>query len=345
MIAMEVFVRGKNRVVLTQADFKSGGGEGNVYVKGATAYKVYHDPAGAIPPAKIQELESLTDPDVIRPLDPLVDARGRTVGYTMRAVPAGMPLIQTFSRAFRQREGLTPEKVAPLVAKLRGGVQHVHDQGVLIVDLNEMNFLVDPGFDHVYFIDVDSYQTRSFKARVLMESVRDRHCAGRDWDEGTDWFSFGVVSFQMFTGIHPYRGAHPRVKTLDERMLANLSVLGPDVRVPAATLPFSVIPANYLSWYRAVFEQGARIAPPVGLTDVIVLSPLFRVKQQSGGDQFDITEEAAYGAGEVVRVFRGFVLTTEGLYQGTRRLADARAAGAQVALTPTLGHALLAWID
>ena len=67
-----------------------------------------------------------------------------------------------------------------------------------------------------------------------MDSVRDRHAAG--WNEGTDWFSFALVSFQMFVGIHPYKGKHPALKTLDERMAQNVSVLHPR-RVRARRLP------------------------------------------------------------------------------------------------------------
>lgn len=341
---MDVFVRGKNRIVLTQADFCSSGGEGDVYIKGQTAYKIYHDPAATLPAAKIQELSPLSAADIIRPLETLVNAGGASIGYSMRAIPTGIPLIQTFTKAFRERTGLTPQKVMPLVARLRDGVKHVHDCGILIVDLNEMNFLVDPGFQSLYFIDVDSYQTRSFKAHVLMESVRDRHCPSGQWDEGTDWFSFGLVSFQMFTGIHPFKGTHPTLKTLDERMLANASVLNPGVRVPAATLPFTVIPANFLDWYRAIFNRGMRVPPPMNFTEVLVLTPVFKVKHQSGSNQFDIEEVQEYEDGEVVRVYPGFTLTTEALYQGTRRIADAPP-GAHLAVTATLGHAILGWLD
>ena len=32
------------------------------------------------------------------------------------------------------------------------------------------------------------------------------------------WFAFAVVTFQLFTGIHPYKGKHPSVLDLDARM-------------------------------------------------------------------------------------------------------------------------------
>ncbi len=266
---MDVYVQGR-KVRLTQAEFRAQGGEGAVYVRGGTAYKVYADPAKMIPPAKMGELSALTLPDIVRPQDVLWDGRGTPVGYTMHAVPDALMLCQTFPKAFRDRAGLTPEKSLHLVRALQAGVRHVHGCGLLIVDLNEMNFLVDPQFGHVFFIDVDSYQTPRFPATALMDSVRDRHA--QDWDQGTDWFSFAVVSFQMFVGIHPYKGKHPALKTLEERMCANVSVLNPDVSVPATCLPWDVIPTAYREWYRTVFERGHRVPPPDGPQAVITLA-------------------------------------------------------------------------
>jgi len=334
---MDVYVQGK-KVRLTQADFKAQGGEGAVYVKGDTAYKVYADPAKMIAPAKIQQLAVLSLPEIVRPQEVLLDSGRTPVGYTMRSIPQGLVLCQTFPRAFRERVGLTPDKALGLVRELQRGVKHVHERGLLIVDLNEMNFLVDSGFGRVYFIDVDSYQTPQFPATALMDSVRDRHAAG--WNTGTDWFSFAIVSFQMLIGIHPYKGKHPTLKTLDERMTQNVSVLSADVSVPAACLPFDVIPASYRDWYRAVLELGERIPPPDSVSAVLIMpKPAVLI---TGTGQFQITEWQ-HGAGPIVSFTQGILLTTEGLYRDGRRLADA-GTGTQIGLTET-GRAIRAALD
>ena len=261
------FVHGKGELRLGRSDFKAQGGEGAVYVKGSTAYKIYANPTRAIPLAKIDELSALDQPNIIRPLDLILDGKNTPVGYSMRSVEKAHALIQLFPKAFRQRNNLTPELMLRLVLRLQAGVSHVHDKGILIVDLNELNFLVSADFSEIFFVDVDSYQTPSFPATVLMESVRDRHTM--TFNHGSDWFSFAVVSFQMFTGIHPFKGTYAplqhlpdKAKRLDARMLANISVLHPNVSVPSSCLPFSVIPQVYLDWYRAVFEQGKRLPPP-----------------------------------------------------------------------------------
>jgi hypothetical protein len=157
-----------------------------------------------IAPAKLRELSVLAEPNIIRPEKILLDARKTPVGYSMRYVDRARALCQIFPRAFRVRNNLSSGSIVSLVRRLQDGVRYVHSKGILIVDLNELNFLISDDFTEIYFIDVDSYQTPSFPATALMESVRDRHSHG--FSEKTDWFSFAVVSFQMFVGIHPYKG-------------------------------------------------------------------------------------------------------------------------------------------
>src|ERR1051326_6279805 len=141
--------------------------------------------------AKIDELSLLVQPNIIRPLELIIDGRNRPVGYSMRSAGKTYSLCQLFPKAFRQRNNLTPDLMLRLVRQLQTGVSHIHSRGILIVDLNEMNFLVASDFNELFFIDVDSYQTPSFPATVLMESVRDRHA--KSFSSDSDWFSFAVV--------------------------------------------------------------------------------------------------------------------------------------------------------
>lgn len=335
---MDVYQQGR-KVRLTQAEFKAQGGEGAVYVSGDTAYKVYADPAKMIPVAKINELSRLDLPGIVRPQDVLLDAGQTPIGYTMQSVPKSVVLCSVFPLVFRQRMGLTLDKMLHLVKTLQEGIAYVHAQGILIVDLNEMNFLVDPAFKQVYFIDVDSYQTPRFPATALMDSVRDRQAAG--WSTGTDWFSFAVVSFQMFMGIHPYKGKHPRVKTLDERMEHNLSVFHPDVSLPSVCPPLSVIPAAYQDWFRAVLEQGERTAPPSSTGIAVSISPLPALSH-AGSSQFVITPWREF-AGPVVSFTRGFTVTTEAVYSGEQRCADTKTG--VIGLTPSSRSGVLASLE
>ena len=344
---MEIFENNR-KTTLTARDFKASGGQGAVYVRGNTAYKLYGHVDGSgfvfapqtmIAPGKISELSVLTHPDIIKPETILTGKGGTPVGYTMRALPDAVPLCQTFPQAYKNRNHLTPDKMLHLVQKLQSGVRHVHEKNLLIVDLNEMNFLVDTAFDHVFFIDVDSYQTPHFAATALMESVRDRHSA--TFSTGTDWFSFAIVSFQMLVGIHPYKGKHDLLPTLDARMQNNISVFHSDVRVPAACAPLSVLPLAWRTWYKAVFESGIRDAPPTGLFPVIVVAQ--PAPPRAGAGHFRISEIAAFD-GPVVSVVGKTTLTTKGVYVAARRVADAPP-GSVLGVTPQQNAPILARLD
>jgi hypothetical protein len=290
---VKVYVKGDGEVTLTQANFVAEGGEGKVYARGDVGYKIYHEPAKAIPLGKIQDLSGITDSDVIVPRDPLYTGRnGQHVGHTFRFVQDTWTLCQLFPRAFREREGLDHKKALELVQALQRGVHAVHRAGILIVDLNEMNFLVSRDFSTPYFIDVDSYQTPRYPATAIMPSIRDPSVHGHDFTEGSDWFSFAIVSFQVFTGIHPFKGKHPKVKGFEERMRAGISVFDANVSLPRTAYPLDVIPPSYRDWYEEVFVRGARCEPPDEQHHVIVLRPVIR--RITGTDNFEITEIAEF---------------------------------------------------
>ena len=46
---MKVTVQGQGQVTLLQSDFVAAGGEGSIYCKGTTAYKIYADPKRMLP--------------------------------------------------------------------------------------------------------------------------------------------------------------------------------------------------------------------------------------------------------------------------------------------------------
>lgn len=321
---MKVYVQGAGTgVELTQRNFLAAGGQANVFVKGDLAYKVYHDPANAVPQGKIQALAAITDPQVNRPRDILLDAKNAVVGYTARYVKDAFVLAQLFPRAFRDRQGVTPEMILHLVRKMQEGIAHIHSKGILVVDLNELNFLVSPAFDELHFIDTDSYELPGYPAPVLMDSIRDwtvqrppgsRH---HTWTTLSDWWSFAIVSFQLFVGIHPFKGQYkgpkaelraklPTDKPDDafavtrRRMQQHVSVLQPDVGMPAAVYPLDSIPDTYRAWYARLFVRGERGAPPLlagTVTTVVMAAPA-----SVSSAQLEITEMGQY-EGTITRLW------------------------------------------
>ena len=284
---MKVIVKGSNKTVdLDKNSFLASGGEGSIYVRRGTAYKIYSQPKKMIPYAKIKELSVIKNTNVITPNKIVLNSKNKAIGYTMKHINKTYALCQIFPKGFRDRENLENPTVLDLIRKMQSTIADIHKNKILIVDLNEMNFLVDKKFQDIYFIDVDSYQTENFPATAIMESIRDRHSS--TFSELTDWFSFGIVSFQMFAGIHPFKGKHPSLRGLDERMLANIPVFHKDVRYPKSCLSFDVIPQTYKNWYKAMFSEGKRLLPPEDIVEaIIIVQP---VQTILGNENFDIKE-------------------------------------------------------
>ncbi len=182
-----------------------------------------------------------------------------------------------------------------------------------------MNLLTSADFSQLFFIDVDSYQTQTYRAGAIMESIRDRHAPPNSFSVETDWFSFAVVSFQMFVGIHPYKGKHPSLKGLDARMLNQVSVLNPAVRVPKVAYDVRLIPDPMLAWYEAVFERGVRTAPPAVGNSVVAVP----VRTVSGSGLVDMTPNASLDgpiSGVWTHAGQRIVATRSGVWLGDRKV-------------------------
>jgi serine/threonine protein kinase len=234
----------------------------------------------------------------------------------MRYIRDSEPLCKIFTVGFKNRNKITDQMVLDLVVKMQNTTAHIHQCNCLIVDNNELNCLLfHNNFSEVAYIDVDSYQTPSCPATAIMESIRDRH--NDTFSENTDWFSFGILTFQMLIGIHPFKGKHSRLKTMDERMMKHISVLNKDVSIPAICKPFNIIPQAYRDWYVAMFEEGKRMPPPKDLQariEVIITPTII-----TGNEQLDISRINKFDSNIIdflTRIDRDIVITEHFVYTG-----------------------------
>jgi hypothetical protein len=345
---MKIFIQNKGEETLDKRHYLTSGGEGSIYVKSGTAYKIYTDAKKMLPVQKIKELSVISSPQVIKPENIILDDSKTPVGYTMKFIKDTVALCQLFTKAYKDRSGIKPQTIINLVSQMRTNIQSIHNNKILIVDLNEMNFLVDDNYKDVYFIDTDSYQTPSYPATAIMESIRDRHCdySKQKNDENTDWFSYGIITFQMFIGIHPYKGKHGSISNLDDRMMKNISVFNKDVSIPKVAYPLDSIPEGYRNWYKAVFEEGKRIAPPSDMQAFIQFVQA-TVKTVSGTSNFDVTKIKEY-----IGLIHGYlnvnnvdmVLTEQGFYIGDKvdRKVSCKSA---IAVTPVMQHIISAVVN
>ncbi len=288
MQTQTLFIQGGQAVHLSDQDFIAQGGEGCLYMQGAWVYKIYTNPQQMPPAAKIQELRVLSRPNLIVPDALLLDTQQQPVGIRMAHVPDSVALPRLFTNDYRHAQRIDNAKILCLLQIMQESIAFIHAQGCLLVDGNEMNYLLDKQHTQVYFIDTDSYQTPSFPATAIMPSIRDYHTPG--FSTLSDWFAFAIVACQLLIGIHPYKGKHPQFNKQDlaARMRANMSIFNPQVSLPAAARDFSLIPPAWRDWFERLFEQGERQPPPPLGTAHQVAQPAAPVLQSSRGLQIQL---------------------------------------------------------
>jgi len=348
-----VFIKGGGEVRLTKADYVARGGQAEIYEQGGMAYKLYHDPRTMMPAGKLAELQQIQDPFINRPQKVLVDKHGKPLGYMMPFLKDAWVLCQLFPRVFRDRNNIKPDQIQVLVKKLQDRISSIHKAGILVVDCNELNWLVSKDFSEVYGIDTDSYQTPSFPATVIMPNIRDPQVKGADFTELSDWYSFGVLALQLFIGIHPYKGKHPQFvgsDKMEQRMAAHISVFNPDVSLPKAVYPFDVIPPRYRQWLEDVFEKGQRTPPPTDLTGATILV-VPNIRHLAGGKQALVTELFLYDAlvlGYAENLGVRVAATSKGVFVDTMRVSnppDPSTRFVGIGFTGRLNKPIVGWVN
>lgn len=252
-----------NLVDLGRTNFILAGGQGSVYADGDYCIKVYTDPSDMIPAGKLAELAPLGTKDIMAPLC-AVTRKGDPVGYVMRRAAHCLPLPGIVSKAWRTDNGFGPDEALVAVLRLRALFAHVHAHSALVIDPNDMNFLLRESLDEVVGIDVDSYATEHYPGDAIQPIVRDP--ARSEFSSDTDWYGFGLLAFALMVGSHPFKGSMQGygrgVDGILERMTDGASALRKESRLPASCQPLSVIPGNWRSWFEVIFHSSERPLPP-----------------------------------------------------------------------------------
>lgn len=312
----------KNTTTLTDKEYLAAGGQGMVFRLGNIAYKIYHNSKQVIPVAKIQELAELKHDNILAPIEPLYDYKSNTlIGFTMKYMSGVEFLCKIFTRTFRDDKGVNPAEIVDLVNQKQRTLQYIHSHNILAVDYNEMNFLLDKDIKNVFFIDIDNYQTKNFPATAIMDSIRDRKTKPGQFTELTDWFSWAVVTFQMYVGIHPFKGRCKGFKPAEwgKRMDQGVSCFHPDATLPSTCQDMSVIPKRHLDWYEAVFQKGERSIPPFA-DGIAIAAAVVRTIGSKG----DFIVRQIFDAPEpITNVFvsngKRFMMTSKGVYDNKKK--------------------------
>lgn len=277
---------GQRAVALTSADHVATGGEGAVYAKGDTVYKIYLSPDKATTSGmerKLILLSAIRHPGIVAPSGALRDKSGKFLGIYMPR-SSGEPMCKLFTNTWRDLHKIGTRETAALTESMRAVVLAAHSHQAVLVDANEMNWLVSKNTE-AHIIDVDSWQIGGYPGTAIMASIRDFSQNG--FSEATDWFAWAIVSFQLWTGIHPYKGTHPDFGkgSMEARMRARASVFDPKVRLPAAARAPSQIPTRLRDWYERALQGDERGCPPSPMASAIgaQTAPRLKVVQSHSG--------------------------------------------------------------
>lgn len=251
-------------IKLTEKNFLTSGGEGSIYLKDNLIYKIYLAPIPVSYLEKFKELSVLSDSHILKPIDILYNDKQYPIGFTMTYASDTEAVAKMFVTSFRNRNSITNDTISQFMENGAKTLQSIHSHNTLVVDLNELNLLAKKGQYQVpLFIDVDSFQTPSFPASAIMPSIKDY--LAKSFSPLTDWYSYAVIGFQLYTGIHPYKGNHSKYKQNDIASRAKdcISVFNKDVRYPTqAVRSFDDIPSGLKDWFYRLFEKGERLPIP-----------------------------------------------------------------------------------
>jgi hypothetical protein len=275
---IKVVLEGRGPLTLRPSNYIAAGGEGTIYVAGDTAIKIYLDPKNKVAwnrvPEKLAFFRNHRHPYVVAPQGAVTGSSGETIGYYMpfiRDADHGgnaEPIARIFTNDSRRRLGFTDGDSSTLVERMREIIMFAHMNNAITVDANELGYFVLPSGakgPEPRMIDTDCWVLNGLYPPTLpiMPSIRDWHSA-TPFGEMQDWFAWAVVTFQVYSGLHPYKGNLDGYlpKDFELRMKANASVFDPKIRLNRAVRDFSCIPDVLLEWYEATFQKGERSVPP-----------------------------------------------------------------------------------
>ena len=314
---LTVKLEGRGTITLKTTDHMATGGEGTIYKVNDTVIKIYHKidtVARNDVEGKIAFFKQHPHPYVIAPIGGVYEGT-KLIGFYMPLAP-GDYLTRVFTTGFRKTIGFKDADSILLTDRMRDIVLFAHSNNALLVDANEFGYLVAPG-PEPRIIDVDSWVLYGkLPATVsIMPSIHDWHV--KTIGQQTDWFAYAIVTFQVYTGLHPYKGVLDgyTVRDLELRMKDNASVFSKGIQLNMSVRDFNCIPGPLLDWYKSTFQDGTREIPPSPTETGVAMTQTGRILHTQVTVTGNLTLEKLYEkpGEEILRVFPcGMVLTDAG---------------------------------
>lgn len=249
------------------------GGEATVFQVGSQAVKVYIAP-NKNREKKLQQMLSKTNQlpaEVIVPQHLVYDDKGKAVvGFTMRLLDTQYVEVRELTKKkYRTQTGITARDIARLFLRMGETIQHIHQSGMVVGDLNDLNIMFHA--EKALFIDVDSFQFDNFPCMVGTEAFTDPKLYGVNFSNKpaftpeNDWYAFAVLLFKALLLTHPYGGVHPKYKLLPHRAQQQISVFNSDVTYPKIAYARELLSDKLQAEFREWFDKGKRAVFPLDL--------------------------------------------------------------------------------
>ncbi len=177
-----------------------------------------------------------------------------------------VPLSALFNQAFCLQHQINAAEKSKIIEQIYQAIQFVHQNNMVIGDLNPYNVMINIKDFSAKMIDVDSYQTPYRKhSGLLLEDIRDYQFAGAV-SQHSDFFAFSVLVFNLLSFTHPFKGIHLQFKSLKDRMINAIPVFHEQVKKPKCYIPqnekllsvfeeFFVLKKRYLANFALLMEQ------------------------------------------------------------------------------------------
>lgn len=269
---MNVYLDSGQRLTLDNQYVIGSGGEGTVFRLPSDpniVYKIYENPTTDQDlklRAFLQKNFNLSNL-VAAPKFLVLNGRNKVIGFSMPFFGGTKAIRELANRKYRNTMSVDNRIVSNIMVGAARELKNIHQQGLIIGDLNDLNVLFDSS--DVRFIDVDSWQFDQWPCPVATENYLDPALYNLDltnkpsFTTDNDWYSYAVMLFRSLLLVHPYGGTHPTIRTLPERAMKKLTVFDSAVTYPAIALPPEVISEDLGNIFSRYFQRGWRGVFPV----------------------------------------------------------------------------------
>ena len=256
------------------------GGEGIIYeLDNNTVAKMYHDGIDPLNQAKFDFLKKLDKNLFIAPQELLFDSKSIVKGFTMEYLDNTFyPLSNLFTKSFCASHNVDKKVKLKAIESLIKALDYAHRMKVVVGDLNCFNIMVNNAGD-IKLIDTDSYQVPGFHhSGRLLDDIRDYFYQGRV-DEKSDFYALSILSFNMLSFTHPFKGIHKQYMKLSDRIIHKIPVFAtdPDLIVPKCYEPIQ--DPNLMGQYKRFYMNGERFL--MSLSDINANLVVIAVNQPS----------------------------------------------------------------